>query len=423
MNELQILHNQHHNGGLAALLGRDPHLQRWAIQPLRHVPALLEQLPEEPGVYTIGGGRQIGKTTTLKLFIKKLLEAGRDPASILFVTGELITDHQTLIHEVQDFLQSAPRPAVLIVDEVTYIRDWDKGVKFMADAGLLSGVRLILTGSDLLLIQEARMRFPGRRGRADQVDFHIRPLTFGEFIKLWNKPASNELFEQYMIHGGYLTAINDYKRDSKVSLATLRTYSDWIRGDVIKKGRSEGHLKSLLSALILRQGSQVSWNGLCGDLSIDHPKTVSDYVEILERLDVLNVVSAFDEARFVAAPKKAKKIFFTDPFIFQSVQFWLQNSADIPPISPQIMGVLAEGIVHQHLRKSYLTYYIKAEGEVDVVAIKEGSREFTPIEVKWTTQIRPKDLKQIRKYKTGVVWAKWSEPDSLPPTKKLIEML
>jgi len=72
----------------------------------------------------------------------------------------------------------------LIVDEVTYIKDWDKGVKYLADAGSLENVVLMLTGSDLIIIREARMRFAGRRGMSGTVDFHLYPLSFRECVKL-----------------------------------------------------------------------------------------------------------------------------------------------------------------------------------------------------------------------------------------------
>lgn len=92
------------------------------------------------------------------------------------------------------------------------------------------------------------MRFPGRRGRADQVDFHLHPLTFAETVQIKGltvKEMSKEtnvdklykLFYDYLKHGGYLTAINDMARFGSILPATLRTtlrtYSDWIRGDVI----------------------------------------------------------------------------------------------------------------------------------------------------------------------------------------------
>ena len=81
----------------------------------------------------------------------------------------------------------------LILDEVTYIKDWDKGVKYLADAGLLENVVFILTGSDLVIIKDARMRFPGRRGQSDRVDFFLYPLNFLEFIKLKPLFTSKEM--------------------------------------------------------------------------------------------------------------------------------------------------------------------------------------------------------------------------------------
>jgi predicted AAA+ superfamily ATPase len=389
------------------------------------MPPLLQQLPAEEGVYTIGGGRQIGKTTALKLYMEKLLRESRPAASILFLTGELIDDHHGLMGELREFLATAPRPATLIIDEVTYIRDWDKGVKFLADAGLLAEVRLILTGSDLLVIQEARMRFPGRRGAADRVDFHVRPLTFGEFCTLWGELPSVVLLDQYLIHGGFLTAINDYKRGGMVTPSTLRTYSDWIRGDVLKRGRSEAHLKSVVQSILIRQGSQVSWNSLARELTIDHPKTVAEYVELLERLDVVTIVPALSEETLSAAPKKAKKLFFADPFIGHALHAWVTGTSSIPPLGPESKGLWAEGVAHQHLRRQGPTFYIKAEGEVDAVRLlKSGTGpRFQPIEVKWSTQIRTKDLKQIRKYPNGTVWGRHAAPNAVPPVLDLVEEL
>ena len=49
----------------------------------------------------------------------------------------------------------------LLIDEVAYIGEWDRGVKYLADAGLLRGVVLVLTGSDSVLIRDARAHLPG----------------------------------------------------------------------------------------------------------------------------------------------------------------------------------------------------------------------------------------------------------------------
>ena len=72
------------------------------------------------------------------------------------------------------------------------------------------------------------MRFPGRRGESAVSDFHLHPLSFREFVALEGNVEDVEsylrelsampdeavdliydAFDRYLLHGGYLTAIND----------------------------------------------------------------------------------------------------------------------------------------------------------------------------------------------------------------------
>ncbi len=57
-----------------------------------------------------------------------------------------------------------------------------------------------------------------------------------------------------------------------------------------------------------------------------------------------------------------------------------------------------------HYRRHYPSFYIKAEGKVDLAYIAHD--RFWPVEVKWTGQVRPKDLKQIAKCKNGRILTK-----------------
>ena len=52
---------------------------------------------------------------------------------------------------------------LLIIDEVTFVKDWDRVIKALADEGLFEHGLCILTGSDCLILKEAAQRFPGRR--------------------------------------------------------------------------------------------------------------------------------------------------------------------------------------------------------------------------------------------------------------------
>jgi len=406
---------------------RDPHLQRLQQQPLVYRSPYLDLLPcSHPGIYTVSGGRQIGKTTLLKQWMGELLQSGIVPETIVYITGELIDDHHSLIRLLTEAINEMPGKDLcyILLDEVTYIRDWDKGVKYLADAGLLENTILILTGSDIVIIQEARMRFPGRRGVADIVDFHLYPLSFSDAVKLkkifseneleqvidskYEPPASliDILFEEfnfYLIHGGFLTAINDMARHQKILPSTFATYSDWIRGDMLKRGKQEHYLREILEAIIKRYGSQVTWNALAHDLSIDHPKTVADYLALLSSMDTAFIQSAIEENKLTASPKKARKLMFADPFIFHAISAWLKPGEDPyeQHVKPALsdtnwMARLTEACAVTHYRRHYPTYYIKAKGEIDIAYVDQN--RFWPLEIKWTKQLRPKELKQISKY-------------------------
>ena len=420
----------------------DPLLRRLGKQTLVHRSALLGQLPRaQPGIYTVCGGRQVGKTTLLKQFMADLLEDGHEPRSLAYFSGELIDDHHSLVLLLTGHLSEGSGTAVrhVFVDEVTYIKNWDRGVKYLADAGMLDDVVLVLTGSDLVVLREATASLPGRRGRADRVEFHLHPLNFHEYVRLkgafdtaeffdlcdpGRSPSPSlvarlfEQFDAFLIHGGFLTAINDVAGRDGIAPATFSIYCDWIRGDVLKRGKREQYLREVLEAIVKRMGSQITWNNLARDLSIDHPKTVADYVGLLESMDAVYIQAALREDKLTGSPKKARKVMFTDPFIFHAVRSWLHPRQSpfeqqvVPYLEdPENQARLAEACAVSLYRRHFPTFYIKAAGEVDIAYVHEG--RFWPVEVKWTGQLRPSAVKQISKYPNARILDRSHEPRRL----------
>ena len=399
----------------------DANLRRLYAEPYIFRSDLLEKLPTKtPGIYTLGGGRQIGKTTLLKQWVERLLEQPVLPQSVFFFSGEMIDDHHALYRLVKDQLASMPFSSqglkFILIDEVTYIREWDKAIKFLADTGELESVIVLLTGSDLLLMEEARKRFPGRRGMSDIVDFHYYPLSFKEFVdlKTGEKTKPKDCYpylEDYLIHGGFMTAINDHAKNNKISTATLATYADWIRGDISKHNKQEHYLRDIILGIIEHYGSQISWDDLSKKLTINHTSTIADYMNLLVSMDACFIQYALLEDKLAAAPKKRKKVIFNDPFIYHAMAAWLEPSLfsyeqQIVPILSNSQGQskLIEAVVISHFRRYAPTYYIKSEGEVDVAYVR--NKKFWPVEIKWRNQQRPNDLKQILKYPNGVIYAK-----------------
>jgi predicted AAA+ superfamily ATPase len=417
------LHNQHWEG-LDRFKNHDPQLKRLEGLPYLYKSPLLAEIPTEiSGIYLLDGGRQVGKSTLLKQLMQGVLEKGQFPADhILFLTGEIIRNQDDLRRTLEVFLNGKNGRILILLDEVGYIKDWDRAIKYLADAGRFDQASVILTGSNSVIIKDAMKRFPGRRGKADQVNFHYYPLSFAEFVNLRNKtvPDSKGLFKEFSVYlktGGYLTTINELALHGKIGNATLATYQEWILGDFLDFNKSETYLRQILKGILSRYGSTYSWNALSKELSIDHHKTVSDYCELLSQMDAVYILSALREDKLAAAPKKNKKIYFSDPFIFhaayhyvnQTASAWNEGICDIDLSA--FVSALVEGVVANHFRRYYPTYYLKAEQEVDVVYVK--NRKIFPVEVKWTNQLRWDELKYLKKYESPRIAAKVEQQQSL----------
>ncbi len=432
IEELDI-HNQFKES-LSRFKNFDPHLKRISNVPFVYrSPLLGEENFHSSGIYLITGGRQVGKTTFLKQFIVKLVEE-RDirPENILFITGKIIDDHHILRRIISQFYENITSHGYLFVDEINYIRDWDKSIKYLSDAGFFEDISVILTGSDSQVIRTSMKRFAGRRGASDRVDFDFHPLSFKDFVCLIRKDLKplcdsivahplnsvltgyeNEhnkltgLLYKYLIHGGYLPAINEYHLNKTISKSVMNIYIHWIIGDILKYNKSENYLFEILKGIKSTYNSQISWNSLSKYLSIEHHKTVSDYCNILESMHVLHIQEAILEHKLTGAPKKNRKIYFRDPFIDHAITNYLNPDMTIKALEEKIQNnveasTYVEAICVDHCKRWLPTYYIKgSKGEVDLALVKNG--KLYPIEVKWTSRVRNTDLKQIRTYENGIV--------------------
>lgn len=366
------------------------------------------------GIYILTGGRQIGKSTSTKLLIEHII--GKkifSPKQVFYLPCDQIDDYHHLFRIIKLFLDDIQNDRFLIIiDEVTFVKEWDRAIKALADDGSFRNGVCILTGSDSVVLKDASLRFPGRRGNAEQTDFHIHPLSFLEYIKLVSpnileKPQNyvNDIYDQFSKFqqcGGYLRAINDLHSLGEIRKATYLTFEQWIRGDFEKRNKNVDILKCILKALLETTGTQVTYSSLAHKMGQVVKETFIDYVGLLERMDIVFPLQVFDQNTMLGFPKKAKKIHFADPFIMDTVSRWLISERLVE--EREWDSIKAESIVASDCRKKYPTYYIKAEGEIDIVIVQD--KKFTPVEIKWTNQLRLQDAKQLTKYKNSILLTK-----------------
>jgi predicted AAA+ superfamily ATPase len=390
---------------------RDPHLRALAQLKYQYistgwVPLMLST----PGIYILTGGRQIGKSTACKLAIKECLQTKQFTSEeIFYLPCDEIYDAKELSGIVRNFLDTISNDKfLLIIDEVTFVKNWDRVIKALADEGYFQHGICLLTGSDTLILKEAAMRFPGRRGMAAQTDFHLYPLSFADYVQLRSpkRDISNvqlaAFFQDYLVTGGYLRAINDYAETGKISEATFLTYEQWIRGDFLKQGKNEDYLLAILGALFTIGVSQISYSKLTQKIGLLSKETCIDYMRLLERMDILMQLQAFDQNKKQGFPRKDRKFHFCDPFIRRTIYHWLSREGYLN--TEDLESNLVEATVASHCRRLGKTFYFKGDGEIDVVWHKNTI--YQAIEVKWSQQLRPNDFKTLKQFKHRLILGK-----------------
>lgn len=412
-------HNLHWDN-LARFEREDPHLSGLRGQAFVHAPDWWDELPaKEPGLYILTGGRQIGKSTSLKrLMLNRLRIPHARPVTVFYLPCDQIFDPQHFSRILRFFLDEHPSKFLLLIDEVTFVPDWDRVIKGLADEGRFRGGQCLLTGSDTVILKQAAMAFPGRRGHADKTDFHLLPLSFREYVELVSKPTCREpekhveqlfdLFASYRQCGGYLRAINDLHTEGAVRPATFATFEQWIRGDMLKRGKNEETLLAVFKTFCEIGVSQVSYTTLAARTHTASKETFMDYCRLLERMDVLFDLQAFDQNTRRGFPKKARKFHFCDPFIRRTIRNWLVRERFLESDEPDESG-LTEACVAAQFHSRYPSYYIKANGEIDLIIVK--GKNTLPIEVKWSERVRPENLAELRKFKKAVVVSKSPDAD------------
>ncbi len=394
---------------LKAFTNEDPHLL--ALQQLQYQYQFdwWHNLDfSTPGVYILTGGRQVGKSTSCKLIIQHCLkEKLFGKSSIFYLPCDEIYDAHSLSQTLRSFLDQQDKTFLLIIDEITYVKDWDRVIKSLADEGYFRKGLCLLTGSDTVILKEAAMRFPGRRGSADQTDFHLYPLSFREYVNLVSKKKKvagqlQTLFLDYLKCGGYLPAINAIGKNNTISNATFLIYEQWIRGDFIKRGKSEGVLVDVITALLKTGVSQISYSKLTQKIGTVSKDTVIEYCNLLERMDVLLILQAFDQNNKRGFPRKDRKFHFIDPFIHHTLNNWCHREGLIS--DQELENTLVEAIVASNCNRFGKTFYFKGQGEVDVIQLINN--KVVAIEVKWANQVRPNDLRMLKQFPNAKILTK-----------------
>lgn len=392
----------------------DEDYKKWKSKKIRWVPETIEKIGLEPfSLHFIFGPRQVGKTTLIKLLIKRLLEKA-DPKAIFYFRCDEVRDYKELEDIIVSYLELRKsvgiKSSYIFLDEITFPKEWFRTIKSLIDDGILKNDVLVLTGSASLEIRKETEYFPGRRGKGK--NFLILPLSFREFIKVTNPKlfeklpkkltrlgeiaekavkASihltelNEMLKVYFETGGFPLAVNSYAELGYVDESTLQTYLTWIKNDIVKAKRSPETAREIIKVILTKVPSPMSWEGVAKEITVKSPKTVNSYLKMLKSMFVLNISYHVDPNKVLIEFAKNKKIHLIDPLLYKVFEDWCFVKVS------EKENKIAESLLASHLSRFFEEiFYWRNKTEIDCVAKTNG--RLVGFEVKWGERARPKKI-------------------------------
>lgn len=290
----------------------------------------------------VGGARQVGKTTLARQIL------GRSKAGYL---NWDIPDHRESI-----LRQTFPGARLWVFDEIHKYRRWRNYLKGLYDAREAKQ-QILVTGS-------ARLDYYRFGGDSLQGRYHylrLHPLSVAEL-----KLASAGDFESLLNLGGFPEPfLGGSKREARRWSNEYR--SRLVREDLLglEQVQDLGSIELLMTRLPDLTGNPLSVNGLAEQMRISH-KTVSKWLDILERLYAIFFVLPFGSPK-IKAVKKARKHYHFDWSLIPDAAFRFENLVASHLLKWTNFREDAEGF------STELRYFRDIEGrEVDFVVVESG---------------------------------------------------
>lgn len=370
------------------------------------IPEALNRVALKPfALNFIFGPRQVGKTTLLKLLIRKLLGNGVDGEKIFYFRCDKLFDYRELDEVLKTYFEFREnlgiKSSFILLDEVTFPNEWYRTIKFYVDAGDLKNDVLVLTGSLSMFLKKEVEMFPGRRGLGK--DLIMLPLSFREFIKVFSREIfqklgrieslekdeiftkaykllpyfeeMNKLFRKYLRLGGFPLCV----KNERISQEVKDVYWSWIKTDLAKLNRNDETFKRVAKAILEKTPSALSLNSIAKEFDVGTHKTVYEYLDVMEKMFIAKTLYWVDPYKLIFSFKKNRKVVFTDPFFFHLF-------SDICLTKLPDEAVIVENIVASHLARKYEVFYWKDGREINIIA--RDKHEALGFEVKWRGKVK-----------------------------------
>lgn len=339
---------------------------------------------DAPFIKILTGVRRCGKSTILKLIMKRLVEErGIAPEQIVSYRFDSMEYDGYSAREIYALLKGALAPqrrTYLFLDEVQEIEGWEKVVNSLATD---FDVDIYLTGSNSrMMSSEIATYLTGR-----YVAFRIYTLSFGEYLFFKSHYAEvgdpkQELAEYVRLGGFPGTHLQAYSQDEVYTIVrdiyNSTVFSDIVRRNQIKK---VDQLERVVKYVFNNVGNTFSASSISAYLkserrSLDN-ETIYSYLDKLENAYLLHRCSRYD-LRGKAILKTQEKFYLADVALRYSVLGYNEDS----------VAASLENVVYlELLRRGYEVYIGKTpDGEVDFVATRQGEKLYVQVTQEITSE-------------------------------------
>jgi len=242
---------------------------------------LLENYLKQKTVVFITGLRRVGKSTLMKLLIKKMIEEDAvKPEHIFYISlDDYRLTRKTILEIVEEYRKvhslSFKQKVYLFFDEVTFQKDYEQQLKNLFDS---QNVKIFASSSSASILKNKKPFLTGR-----SVFMEVMPLNFSEYLRFKNimVPKSDvhlldNHFENYLQTGG----IPEFVLHNDIE------YLKELVDDIIRKDISSFYnvkntqvLEDFFLLLMERAGKQISINKTANILKIS-PDSAKRYLEM-----------------------------------------------------------------------------------------------------------------------------------------------
>ena len=335
----------------------DPAIVKMEHSPLKRAVGEQYRLEARDRTYLLCGPRRVGKTTLLKMEIRRLLGEGVPPDRLLYFSFDSDVRPADIYAIVDEYLamhRGAGR-RFLLFDEVTSVKNWHKAVKNMLDGGKLRGCTLAVTGSQATGVVGPVGHLAGRGDRPmdDAIEAVLDPMSFGEYASLRDPEIRAELrrlsldsgrarldavrrmmdgelpapvrgllasttalsvhFRSYLLAGGMPAVANQLAAENTIPDETFDSHEAALRTDAMGAGLEPGAVARMLPPVARSVGSPVSWSSLRDAATIESHRLMDDYAGALSDMFLLRVIYRYDSSGDAPKTNVPKKVYFRDP--------------------------------------------------------------------------------------------------------------